>query len=212
MSLKTKCEYCDGTVTRITGALPFKSKALGTVVSVPDIEQHKCSKCGNTVISLDEADKVADFIKNREQHVINNLPVSDFISLNQAADLLGISKQAFSKHPRVKRGFIYSITIDNKKFFYKRSVEAFRDTKDGRVSLSWPSIINQIEVSVQAEPSREIAFSHIQQQILVNMASNIIYAQQKSNPLQIDTNADDLFIPGALYDQQSGYTRYKTTR
>lgn len=136
MSLKTKCEYCDGTVTRITGALPFKSKALGTVVSVPDIEQHKCSKCGNTVISLDEADKVADFIKNREQHIINNLPVSDFISLNQAADLLGVSKQAFSKHPRVKRGFIYSITIDNKKFFYKRSVEAFRDTKDGRVSLS----------------------------------------------------------------------------
>ncbi len=212
MSLKTKCEYCDGTVTRIIGALPFKSKALGSVVSVPDVEQHKCSKCGNTVISLDEADKVADFIKNREQHVINNLPVSDFISLNQAAVLLGISKQAFSKHPRVKRGFIYSITIDNKKFFYKRSVEAFRDSKDGRVSLSWPSIINQIEVSVKPEPPREVALSHIQQQILVNMASNIIYAQQKNNPLQIDTNADDLFIPAAMYDQQSGYTRYKTTR
>lgn len=211
MSLKTKCEYCDGTVTKAIGVLPFKSKALG-VVCVPDIEQHKCSKCGNTVISLDEADKVADFIKNREQNIINNLHVSDFISLNQAADLLGISKQAFSKHPRVKRGFIYSITIDNKKFFYKRSVEAFRDTKDGRVSLSWPSIINQIEVSVQAEPSREIAFSHIQQQILMNMASNIIYAQQNNKPMQIDPNIDnDAFIPAAVFSRQPQYISCNTT-
>jgi hypothetical protein len=211
MSQKSNCEYCDGTITKVKTVLSFRSKALGTVC-VPDIEQYKCSKCGNTTLSLDEANKVSQFVRDKEQHVINNLPVSDFISLNQAASLLGISKQAFSKHPRVKRGFIYSITIDNKKFFYKRSVEAFRDTKDGRVSLSWPSIINQIEVSVKAEPPREVAFSQLQQQILVNMASNIIYAQQKNNPLQIDTNADDLFIPAAMYDQQSGYTRYKTTR
>lgn len=210
MSQKTKCEYCDGTITKVKTVLPFKSKALGTV-SVPDIEQHKCSKCGNTSLSLDEANKVSQFVRDKEQHVINNLPASDFISLNQAAELLGISKQAFSKHPRVKRSFIYSITIDNKKFFYKRSVEAFRDTKDGRVSLSWPSIINQIEVSVQAEPPREVAFSQLQQHILVNMASNIFYAQQKSNSLQIDTNADDLFVPAALYDPDSGSIRYKAT-
>jgi len=106
MSQNTNCEYCGGTITTVKTVLSFKNMALGTV-SAPDIEQH----------------------------VINNLPVSDFISLNQAADLLGISKQAFSKHPRVKRGFIYSTTIDNKKFFYKRSVEAFRDTKDGRVEI-----------------------------------------------------------------------------
>ena len=211
MSQKTSCEYCDGTITKVKTVLSFKSKALGTV-RVPDIEQHKCSKCGNTTLSLDEANKVSQFIRDKEQHIIDNLPASDFISLNQAADLLGISKQAFSKHPRIKRGFIYSISIDNKKFFYKRSVEAFRDSKDGRVSLSWASIINQIEVSVKPEPPREVACSQLQQQILVNMASNIIYAQQKNNPLQIDSNADDLFIPAALYDQQSGYIRYKTTR
>lgn len=209
MSQKTSCEYCDGTITKVKTDLSFKSKALGTV-SVPDIEQHKCSKCGNTSLSMDEANKVSQFVREKEQHVIDNLPVSDFISLNQAADLLGISKQAFSKHPRIKRGFIYSISIDNKKFFYKRSVEAFRDTKDGRVSLSWPSIINQIEVSVKPEPPREVAFDQLQQQILVGMVSNIFYAQQKNNPLQIDTNADDLFIPAAFYNQKSSYTRYKS--
>ena len=150
MSQKTKCEYCDGSVTKVKGVLPFKSKALGAV-TVPDIEQHKCSKCGNTVISLDEADKVTTFIKNKEQEIINNLPVCDFISLNQATERLGITKQAFSKHPRIKRGFIYSITIDNKKYFYKRSVEAFKETKDGRVSLSYSSIINQIDLSVKAD-------------------------------------------------------------
>lgn len=210
MSQKTSCEYCDGTITKVKTVLPFKSKALGTV-NVPDVEQHKCSKCGNTSLSLDEANKVTQFVRDKEQHVINHLPASDFISLNQAAELLGISKQAFSKHPRVKRDFIYSITIDNKKFFYKRSVEAFRDSKDGRVSLSWPSIINQIEVSVKPEPPREVAFSHIQQQILVGMVSNIFYAQQSNNALQIDTNADDLFVPAALYDPYSGSIRYKAT-
>ncbi len=156
MSQKTKCEYCDGLVTTVRESMPFKSKALGTVFSVPDIEQHKCSKCGNTVISLNEADKVTIFVRNKEQEAINNLPACDFISLNQAAELLGITKQAFSKHPRIKRGFIYSITIDDKKFFYKRSVEAFKATKDGRVSLSWRTIINQIEVNVQTEQPREI--------------------------------------------------------
>ncbi|HIJ95672.1 MAG TPA: hypothetical protein HPP94_08040 [Desulfuromonadales bacterium] len=211
MSRKTNCEYCDGTITTVKTILFFKSKALGTV-RIPDIEQHKCSKCDNTSLSLDEANKVSQFVRDKEQHIIDNLPASDFISLNQAADLLGISKQAFSKHPRVKRGFIYSITIDNKKFFYKRSVEAFRDTKDGRVSLSWPSIINQIEVSVKPEPPREVSYSHLQQQILVNRASNFVYAQQKNNPLHIDTNADDLFIPATMYDQQSCYPRYTTTR
>ncbi len=150
MSRKTKCEYCDGSVTKVKGILPFKSKALGAV-TVPEIEQHKCSKCGNTVISLDEADKVTEFIRIKEQEIINNLPACDFISLNQAAERLGITKQAFSKHPRIKRGFIYSIIIDNKKYFYKRSVEAFKETKDGRVSLSYSSIINQIDVSVKAD-------------------------------------------------------------
>jgi hypothetical protein len=212
MSRKANCEYCDGTITKVKTVLSFKSKALGTI-RIPDIEQHKCSKCDNTSLSLDEANKVSQFVRDKEQHVINNLPASDFISLNQAAELLGISKQAFSKHPRVKRNFIYFITIDNKKFFYKRSVEAFRETKDGRVSLSWPSIINQIEVSVKPELPREVSYNHLQQHILVNIASNIIYAQKKNNPLQIiDTNADDLFIPAAMYDQQSCYPQYTTTR
>ncbi len=132
---KTKCEYCDGKITKVKTSLPFKSKALGTV-TVPDIEQYTCSKCGNSSLSLDEANKVSQYVRDKEQHVISNLPVCDFISLNQAAELLDITKQAFSKHPRIKRGFIYSTTIDGKKFFYKRSVEAFKETRDGRISLN----------------------------------------------------------------------------
>jgi hypothetical protein len=213
MSQKTKCEYCDGSVTKVKGVLPFKSKALGAV-NVPDIEQHKCSMCGNTVISLNEADKVTAFIKNKEQEIINNLPACDFISLNQAAERLGITKQAFSKHPRIKRGFIYSITIDNKKYFYKRSVEAFKATKDGRVSLSYLSIINQIDVGVCAEKPREIAYIPLSafQQSLGEMAFKVIYLQQNNKPLAIDTNFDDeQFIPAALYNQQPYYISCNTT-
>jgi hypothetical protein len=213
MSQKIKCEYCDGSVTKVKGVLPFKSKALGAV-NVPDIEQHKCSKCGNTVISLDEADKVTAFIKNKEQEIINNLPACVFISLNQAAERLGITKQAFSKHPRIKRGFIYSITIDNKKYFYKRSVEAFKATKDGRVSLTYLSIINQIDVGVCAEKPIEIAYIPLSvfQQSFGEMAFKVIYSQQSNKPLEVDTNFDDdLFISSTFYKQQPNYISCDST-
>ncbi len=49
------------------------------------------------------------------------------------------------------------------------------------------------------------------QQIFVGMVSNMFYAQQNNNALQIDTNADDLFVPAALYDPYSGSIRYKAT-
>ena len=150
MSQKTNCEQCDGEIATVITALPFRSKALGTV-DVPDVEQYVCTTCGDSTLSLDEANKVSQFIRDKEQHIIDNLPACDFLSLNQAAEVLGITKQAFSKHPRIKRGFIYSMTIDNKKFYYKRSVEAFKETRDGRVSLSYHAVVKQIDVELQGD-------------------------------------------------------------
>jgi hypothetical protein len=129
-----KCEYCGGAIIKTRDKLKFKSKALGDVL-VPDIEQSKCTKCNDVLISLDEADKVAKYIKDKEHQTIKLLPFDDMISLNAAAKILGITKQAFSKNSRIKRGFIYSAAKDNKKYYYRKSVEAFKLTGDGRIAL-----------------------------------------------------------------------------
>jgi hypothetical protein len=115
--------------------LPFNSKAIGKL-SVPGIEQFKCTKCGNTLVSLNETDKILDFVNRKEQEAINRLPIGDFLSMNEAAGILGVSKQAFNKNPRIKRGFIYFIKKDGRKYYYKKSVEEFKRTgKDGRINL-----------------------------------------------------------------------------
>jgi hypothetical protein len=49
--------------------------------------------------------------------------------------LLGITKRAFNKNPRIVRGFILSVEKDGKKYYLKKSVEQFKLSNDGRISL-----------------------------------------------------------------------------
>ncbi len=132
-----KCDLCNGEITTIIGSVNFKSKMLGTV-SVPAIKHSKCMNCGEILIDYSESKKAHAYIIKREIETLKSLPIGDFISANIAADILGITKQAFSKHSRIKRGFIYSVTQDDgKKRYYKKSVEEFKRTgKDGRLALN----------------------------------------------------------------------------
>ncbi|QSV46240.1 helix-turn-helix domain-containing protein [Geobacter benzoatilyticus] len=131
-----RCDMCNGAVSSVIGSISFASKVLGRIL-VPHVKHSKCRDCGDISIDFNESKKIHDFISKKESDAIYSLPIGDFISLNEAADILGITKQAFSKHSRIKRGFIYSVTIDNKKLFYKKSVEEFKRTgKDGRIMLA----------------------------------------------------------------------------
>jgi len=129
------CEYCDGTVQTVLDVVPFNSKAVHSLY-VPGVRQFKCSKCSNVLIPLTEMDKITKYVKEKEQQAIDRLPIGDFVSLNEAAEILGVSKQAFNKNSRIKRGFIYSTIKDGRTFYYRKSVEEFKRTgKDGRISL-----------------------------------------------------------------------------
>ena len=52
------------------------------------------------------------------------MPIGNFIATNEAASILGVTKQAFSKNPKIKRGLIYCKKMGARKFFLKKSVEA----------------------------------------------------------------------------------------
>ena len=119
------CEICSSEILTQVGPFDFKSKLLGNI-SVPAIKQYVCSGCGKVLIALNEVSKVRVFVQEQEHKAIAAMPINDFISPNQAADILGISKQAFSKNPRIKKGLICSTVIDSKKLYLKKSVEEFK--------------------------------------------------------------------------------------
>lgn len=132
------CALCNGDTTKQTGDHQFKSKVLGQIL-VPNITFERCSECGNKTFSPEESAALVSYVQKKERDAIEKLPVAGWISASEAADVLGISKQAFSKNPKIKRGFIYSVKIGDRKFYYKKSVQRFKDTNDGRLQLamSW---------------------------------------------------------------------------
>lgn len=137
------CDLCNGTRSIIIGGLSFKSRPLGSIY-VPSIRYSKCRDCGDVSIDFEETKKINTYIKKKEAEAICSLPIGEFISSNEAAVLLGKTKQAFSKDSRIKRGFIYHVVVDGRKLYYKKSVEEFKRTgKDGRINIQLSTMETQ---------------------------------------------------------------------
>lgn len=126
-----KCAICNRDLVTRVDAIEFSSQTLG-VICVPEVRHKICESCGDILISSEESRKVIDHVKSREQRAIGRLPVSEFISLNEAAEILEITKQAFSKNQRIRNGFIYSVKIGDRTYYNRRSVEQFKETGNGR--------------------------------------------------------------------------------
>jgi len=132
-----KCVYCDRQMTTKLKNYPYETKELG-MITIPDVEFYACTRrnCNNELLSEKEAMRVDSIIDEKIREAVNNLPIGQFIDLNETAEILGKTKQAISKSKRIKRGFIYSVEISKKKLYYKPSVEAFGKDGDGRILIS----------------------------------------------------------------------------
>lgn len=128
------CALCDGKLISKTGVIEFTSKTLGTVF-VPGIRHQVCKQCGDILIAIEESARIIDHVKTKEQRAIERLPISEFISLNEASARLGITKQAFSKNPKIKNGLIYSVKIGGRRYYSKKSVDTFKSNGDGRYPI-----------------------------------------------------------------------------
>ncbi len=132
-----KCALCNSNLVSKSGEIDFNTRSLGKVF-VPNLKYLECKGCGEKLLTPKESDKVTEYLTNREQEQINKLSIAEFITANQAAEILKITKQAFSKHPRVKRGLIYSAKIGDRKYYNKKSVELFREKDNGKYLLRSP--------------------------------------------------------------------------
>jgi len=128
------CAICNIKLTKTRGCFKFKSQVLGEIL-VPDIIFFECNICGDRIISPEEGEKVIDYVEKKEQIAINKLPIGEFMTANEAAEILEITKQAFSKNYKIKNGLIYSAKIGGKKYYYKKSVELFKEKNNGKFLL-----------------------------------------------------------------------------
>ncbi len=129
-----KCALCNGKLVKKIAPIEFNSKAIGKV-SVPNLEFFECENCADKILTSKESDKAVDLIAEKERKAISNLPIRDFITANEASKILGITKQAFSKHPKIKRGLIYFVKIGNRKYYNRKSVELFKKKNNGKFLL-----------------------------------------------------------------------------
>ena len=130
-----KCGLCDNKLILKKGDVEFDSRSLGRVL-VPNLKFYECEMCGDKLLSPKESDKAIEYIANRENQLIEKLPIGEFITANEAAKILKITKQAFSKHPKIKRGLIYSTKIGDRKYYHEKSVRFFKEIKNGKFQLS----------------------------------------------------------------------------
>lgn len=128
------CALCNGKLIKRSGAIEFNSRSIGKIL-VPNLEFLECKECKDKILTLEESDKAIDYIAKKEREAIYNLPVKDFITAKEAYKILGITKQAFSKHPKIKRGLIYSVKIDDRKYYNRKSVELFKEKGNGKYLL-----------------------------------------------------------------------------
>lgn len=127
-----KCKLCNGKLSNKRGPVEFFSKIAGTI-TIPNIKYEECLNCHDRIYSTSEYEKIIDYVENKEQYLINQQPMSSFVSAREAAKILGMTKQAFSKNSRIKRGFILYTKIDGRKYYLKKSVKKYKENNhDGR--------------------------------------------------------------------------------
>lgn len=144
------CSLCNAETTRKTEDYLCESKIIGDVL-VPLVEVEKCLSCGALKVSAEAEIEVSNYLNMLETNAIISLPVNNLISAGQAAGILGVTKQAFSKNPKIKKGFVYFTYVGTKKVYFRSSVELFKTSGDGRFPITqWNSSVPSDRISHSA--------------------------------------------------------------
>lgn len=130
-----RCHVCKSTYQVRKGTLRLPDDDLGLLV-VPDVEYFICPGCGDLMFPLATAKEVGDARDRMISELLRARPANEFISTTDAAAILGISRQALQRHRRIRRGFIYQLREGGRTLYLKDSVRQFKETGDGRISLS----------------------------------------------------------------------------
>ncbi len=142
------CPFCDTEAICKTADYLCYNKTLGDII-VPCVEVEECPHCGKVMLSTEAESTVSDYLEVREREAIESLPADDLVSAGKAAEILGVTKQAFSKNPKIKKGFVYYTLVGTKRVFFRSSVKLYKTEGDGRFSINeWKSSVDSGRIAI----------------------------------------------------------------
>jgi len=166
------CSLCNAKTRQKKEDYLHSSKTIGQVL-IPAIEFSECQGCGEVTLSPEANDEVSIYVAEQELNTITNLPAKDLISAGQAANNLQVTKQAFSKNSKCKKGFVYSVMIGAKKAYFRSSVELFKKTGDGRFPITrWKSSVPENSIITYSTVDRKWQKVIYQTDIVTNSTHN----------------------------------------
>jgi len=128
------CIECNAECRERRGDFKETRRDAGEIL-VPDCQWHECPVCGEVFMDMAMADRLDQAYRKRLRELLLARSLPEFITASEAADMLGISRQALHKHRRIRRGFIHRVRRFGQWLYLKESVEAFNQTGDGRISI-----------------------------------------------------------------------------
>ena len=129
-----KCYEC-GTnlIVHENETLRCHEKGIGEF-NLADASWDECPQCnerflhGDTVLAMEAK---SDSVVSQK---LGDIPLDHFVFMKDVGAILGISLTAVQKSKRIIK-LVYQKIHCDKRMYLKESVEAFRDSKDGRIDL-----------------------------------------------------------------------------
>lgn len=129
-----KCLKCDGDYIEREGTLRLPDEYVGSV-TVFNVAYLECEECQDILLPYATAKKIEKAQDLELQRILQSLPLGDFLTAAETAEIFKISRQALHKHRRISRGFIYQTQFGGKIVYLKKSVQLFKEQGDGRFLL-----------------------------------------------------------------------------
>lgn len=130
-----KCGVCGKECQVRSGRIQLQDKYIGEYSAIAD-EYFVCPDCNESYFPYSAMGRIDEARAEALERILQSLPLHCFVSLNNAAGILGITKQALSKNARVKRGFIFHTMFEEKPLYVRESVRRYSIGGDGRFPLS----------------------------------------------------------------------------
>lgn len=135
-----RCGECEGEMISLHGTMEIVSNFLGSY-QLHNVDFWECLECHDRILPA-ETWTAADREEERLiKEKVGRLPVIEFLSASETANILGMTRQALHKHRRISRGFVYTIVIDGKRLYHRGSLERFMRIGDGRFLLGGKQIV-----------------------------------------------------------------------
>lgn len=167
------CYQCGGVYEAKSESLEIFDVYVGRIL-IRGIPYYECTNC-HDILYTEQMSRAIETERSRRIHqLLGELPLADFVSSSEATSILGISRQAFHKNRRIKRGFIYQTKFAGVTVYLRDSVLRFKRTADGRFPLQSHTYSPSTPYIKSTVPSIDLALYELRQNILAEPTSSFL--------------------------------------